>query len=464
MLSSPAFARHIEAHRITTHNTTIDPTFKTITFIEPFGTVPIVVSTASNEGTDPADLRIRNVTTTGFEISPVETASHNGGHDPMTVDYIAIEAGITTLPDGTVIVAGFHDTSSTVAGANGVTPNVFDTVIHSAPLTNEPGVIASIQTMNNEENNVPAEPSVPFLSVAVGALQFTNKFWLSLERSETVAFPNASTPLGSITVPETIGWIAFPNGTAGRFTDTSGNSIGWDARITADNITGDCVENPFTASSWPNARVVGTREGRDGGDGGWMRRCNITNTTVSYQLEEDIVRDTEQGHTAENISLLSFSDSFHADLQGAIIGSKDIEMVNSADYSLPGNEVRYRLSAESVGNSAIDADTVMFTDALPDEVILKIADIDGTGSGPVRFVDGSPASGLAYQFDGLSSTSDNVYFSNDDGATFDYIPVDDGSGFDANITHIRISTTGNFLSATGSGLPSFAVEFDAIIR
>ena len=458
LLSTKAFARHIEANQITTLNTATTSTFTTVTFLEPFDTVPIVVSTPSDQGGDPADLRIRNVTTTGFEITVAEPPGNDGPHIDMTIDYIAIEAGVTTLPNGTVIVAGFHNTTSTSIG--GDDPDIFDTVPFGTTLSNAPSVVANIQTVNNEDNIIPGTFSQPFLSIAVRNAN-TTSVQLSLERSETAAF-------GDVTTDETIGWIAFPNGSTGDLTDTSGDIVGWDARITPDNITGfdngACVTNTFSATPWPNARVVGTREGRDGADGGWLRRCSISNTAIGFEIDEDRSNDTERSHTTENASLLSFENSFHAILDGELLGNKDVEMVNSAEYSIPGNEVRYRLSAQSVGNSAIDNGTVIFTDALPTEVVLKVDDIDAAGSGLVRFIDGSPASGLSYNFSGLSSTTDDVEFSDNGGTSFTYTPVDDGSGVDSNVTHIRIRPSGSFLASDGTGTPNFAVEFDAVIR
>ena len=458
LFSTDAFARHIEANQITTLNTATTPTFTSVTFLEPFDTVPIVVSTPSDEGGDPADLRIRNVTTTGFEITVAEPPGNDGPHIDMTVDYIAIEAGVTTLPNGTVIVAGFHSTTSTSIGGND--PDIFDTVAFGMTLSTAPSVVANIQTVNNEDNTIPGTFSQPFLSIAVRNAN-TTSVQLSLERSETAAF-------GDVTTDETIGWIAFPNGSNGDLTDTSGNIVGWDARITPDNITGfdngACVTNTFSATPWPNARVVGTREGRDGADGGWLRRCSISNTAIGFEIDEDISNDTERSHTDENASLLSFENSFHAILGGELIGSKDVEMVTSAEYSIPGNEVRYRLTAESIGNSAIDAGTVIFTDSLPAEVALIVDDIDSAGSGPVRFIDGSPSSGLTYNFNGLTSTTDDVDFSDDGGSTFTYTPTPDSAGADRAVTHIRISPSGPFLAFNSSGSPNFAVEFDAVIR
>ena len=451
-----SYARHIEAGQVTTIDTSVSAIFTPVTFQEPFDVIPIVVSTPSTEGTEPADLRIRNVTTTGFEVAPVEPPGVDGSHSSMTIDYIAIEPGVTTLPNGTVIAAGFHTTSSTSTGTGTTGPDTFDTVPFGVTLSAAPGVVANIQTTNNEDNAIPGEISEPFMSIGV-LLSTTTAVQLTLDRSETTNF-------GTVTVDEVIGWIAFPNGSTGTLTDTSGAEIGWDARITPDNITGNCVTNTFSATPWPNARVVGTKEGRDGGDGGWLRRCSITSTTVAFEVEEDMTLNDEQNHTTENASLLSFEDSFHAILGGVLTGDKEVEMVTASEYSIPGNEVRYRLLAESVGNSAIDAGTVTFIDALPDEVAFKASDINGPGSGPVRFIDGTPSSGLTYDFISLTSTTDDVDFSSDGGSTFTYVPIPNGVGSDDNVTHIRIRPSGSFLGSTASGTPNFSVEFDAIIQ
>ncbi len=46
--------------------------------------------------------------------------------------------------------------------------------------------------------------------------------------------------------------------------------------------------------------------------------------------------------------------------------------------------------------------------------------LGGAGSGPVLFTDGATVSGLSYTFTSLVSTTDNISFSNDNGASYDY--------------------------------------------
>lgn len=453
-----AEARRIEAGEFTTNDTNSTPLFNSVTFQQPFDVTPIVTAILTSNGTDPADLRIRNVTTTGFEIIVTEPPGVDGPHSAENIHYIAIEPGITTLPGGTVIAAGRHETTSTLAGSRTTGTNIFDTVSFGTTLSAPASVIANIQTLNNEANAIPATVSEPFLSAGVGLASSSN-VQLSLERAETSDF-------GSVTQNETIGWIAFPSGTTGSLIDINGNVINWDARVTANNIRGfgnGCFTNTFSASAFPNARIVATKAGRNGNNGGWLRRCALTNTTIGLQVDEDTALDNERNHIDEQASLLTFSSSFHAILEGKLTGQKQVEMVNTADYALPGNAVRYRLTAQNIGNGAIDNGTVIFTDSLPPELALRVADIDGPGSGPVRFIDGSTASGLSYNFTSLASSTDDVDFSNNNAVSFNYTPTPDSSGVDSTITHIRITPSGSFLGAPNAP-PNFALEFEAVIE
>ena len=88
-------------------------------------------------------------------------------------------------------------------------------------------------------------------------------------------------------------------------------------------------------------------------------------------------------------------------------------------------------------------------------------DINGIGSGPVLFTDGTPPddSGLSYTFISLDSGADDVDFSNDGGSTYTYSPIPDGNGLDTNVTHMRINPKGTFKAVSGGDIPTFDVRF-----
>jgi hypothetical protein len=128
---------------------------------------------------------------------------------------------------------------------------------------------------------------------------------------------------------------------------------------------------------------------------------------------------------------------------------------------IPGAVMLYTVSATNQGIGATDADTVFLTDPIPVNTELFVGDINGVGSGPVLFTDGTPPddSGLTYTFTGLNIFTDDVDFSSDDGSSYTYVPVPDTDGFDANVTHMRINPKGTFKAASGGDIPTFEVKF-----
>ena len=106
----------------------------------------------------------------------------------------------------------------------------------------------------------------------------------------------------------------------------------------------------------------------------------------------------------------------------------------------------------------------MFFCAAGTKAELFVNDIGGVNSGPVLFSDGSVPSGLSYSFGGLSNVFDSLSFSNNGGATYDYIPAPDGNGCDAAVTNIKINLSGTFNAASGGNDPSFSVFFRVRVK
>ncbi len=454
-LSVPAHAWRLEAGAASTLDTFSSANFVTVNFQQAFDTIPVVVVLPTDQGGDPSELRIQNVTTTGFDIAPVEPPGNDGPHVAMDFHYIAMEPGIGYLPDGTKVVAGIHNTN-TIQASNVVAGiKSWDTVGFETTLSASATVIASIQTLNSEENLIPGTFSQPFLSVAIRNLTVSD-MQIALERSEVAA--------GSV-IAEDIGWIAFPSSTTGSFELSGGGSIDWNAFTTPDTVVGwgnSCTTYTFSAVAWANARVVGTKNRRDGADGGWTRRCSLSGTDIGLQIDEDMANDSERNHTNEAVGLLAISNSFHQEFIGEIDGQKSVEIL-SGNYALPSETARYTISSNSTGTTVIDPDSIALVDAIPSDVAFKVTDISGPGSGPVLFTNGTPSSNLTYTYTSLSSTSDDLEFSNDGGLNWTYIPVDIGDGTDPNITHIRILPKGLFAPTTTAGTPNFSISFDAII-
>jgi len=127
--------------------------------------------------------------------------------------------------------------------------------------------------------------------------------------------------------------------------------------------------------------------------------------------------------------------------------------------AIPGAFVEYVLQAKNEGDGAADNNSIQLTDAIPSNTALYVNDISGAGTGPIRFVDGSPSSGLSYNFSSLSSTTDHLSFSNDNGASYNYSPSADADGVDSSVTNIKMNTNGAFNAKTGTTAPNFKFLF-----
>lgn len=128
--------------------------------------------------------------------------------------------------------------------------------------------------------------------------------------------------------------------------------------------------------------------------------------------------------------------------------------------AIPGAVVEYQMVLTNPASNEIDSGTVAVTDPLPGQTSLRVANIAGVGSGPVAFTDGVPSSGLTYSFSGLASTTDDVDFSSDDGATWTYVPTPDANGVDPAVTDIRIRPKGAFAPDNAQ----FTLRFRVVIQ
>lgn len=133
--------------------------------------------------------------------------------------------------------------------------------------------------------------------------------------------------------------------------------------------------------------------------------------------------------------------------------------VNGASnpFSIPGSIAQYTITVVNEGTGAVDADTLTVTDTLSDKTELFV---DTDAGDPIVFVDGTPASGLVYNY------ASSVAFSNQPGGgpPYTYLPVAGPDGFDTAITAIQVSFTGVMNPDTGSGPPQFQLILRVRVR
>lgn len=126
---------------------------------------------------------------------------------------------------------------------------------------------------------------------------------------------------------------------------------------------------------------------------------------------------------------------------------------------LPGAFVDYSVQVTNTGLGVVDADTTDLIDAVPAGTDLYVGDLGGVGSGPAVFSDGTPGSGLSYTFISPGSITDDISFSADGGANYDYVPSPDAFGVDSAVTHVRIRPKGALAgdAVAGAPGPSFTI-------
>lgn len=125
--------------------------------------------------------------------------------------------------------------------------------------------------------------------------------------------------------------------------------------------------------------------------------------------------------------------------------------------SIPGSVQLYTIVVTNTGQGAIDASSLVITDVLPTNLELCIASACG---GTLTFVDGSPASGLSFNYGANVSYSS----ASNGAAPYNHTPSPTPEGYDPNIRGIRIAPAGAMSGANGSGAPSFTLRFYARVK
>ena len=164
------------------------------------------------------------------------------------------------------------------------------------------------------------------------------------------------------------------------------------------------------------------------------------------------------GQTSEfggNITVTSGPSLSH--LKSVSVVSDPVNSTNPK--SIPGAVQLYTLRITNQGAGGVDNNTISIVDAIPANTVLDVRDVGAVGSGPVAFINGTPTSALTYGFTSLGSTTDNLEFSNDGGATWTYTPVAAADGYDPNVTHIRVRPQGALAGGGVGGNPWFELRF-----
>jgi large repetitive protein len=190
------------------------------------------------------------------------------------------------------------------------------------------------------------------------------------------------------------------------------------------------------------------------GKGGSVEFTVATNALAGQTLTNTGRANSTQV-TALQTSVASASVTAPPPLNLTKISAVYADPVNgtSLPKAIPGALISYTITVNNPGALNPDANSISVSDSTPAGLAVHIADIGSAGSGPVEFIDGAPSSGLGYTFTSLDSLTDDVEFSNNGGASWNYIPTADANGDDDGITNIRIRPQGAMVPTS-----SFAIN------
>jgi uncharacterized repeat protein (TIGR01451 family) len=171
-----------------------------------------------------------------------------------------------------------------------------------------------------------------------------------------------------------------------------------------------------------------------------------TATVSSLNFDLDLSNNTATDPTVVNVMV--------PNLVVAKVSQVLQDPVNAASNPkrVPGSLIEYSITVTNQGPGTVDASTLVITDPVPANMRMYVATTSGN---PVTFSNGSPASGLAFNY------AANVSYSSQPGGgpPYTYVPVPDADGFDAAVRGLRVAPTGTMSAAGVAGNPSFTVRF-----
>lgn len=434
--------------------------FTNVSFPNAFASTPLVFTLPTTQGTPPASVRIRNVSTTGFSLAQVQPQGEAGAHPQMTVDYLAIVPGTHAFPNGnTQLEAGSINTSA----FQGINPGSSSTTLNFVNSYTTPALLLDIQSTNSEPLLNPSNPSVPWLETAIlsGTLGAS---------SASIALEMAQTSNGTV-LSETIAYLVAESNQSQTITANGGSNITIKTLTTADNLVGydnSCVNTNFTGGAFGGVPfTLATQATRDGSDGGWVRRCNISAAQIGLLIDEDRALDSERAHTTERASVFAFSNAFEwcapsYNVTKGTYPQRDPANDLSNPKSIPGALQRYAITVDNQSRVPADNDSIRIDDEVPIGIAVFVQSSTNYPEAPFVFTDGAgpQASALTFNYGGPADLTDDVEFSSNNGAdSYLHVPTPDADGFANTITNIRIRPKGAFSLYDGSNVPTFTIEF-----
>lgn len=247
----------------------LDSQWQHVTYEKVFANPVVVVRMVSKNGSDPGVVRLKNVDTSGFDLRLQEWDYLDGNHKFERVTYIVLEGGSYTLADGTMVEAGYFDSSAV---------SEFDQIDFKQVFNVPPVVVATVASVNEED----AVCSRLRTITAVG-MEF------KLQEQEVNSKAHAA---------EKISFIAWEP-SAGTI-----DGVFYEVGKTADGVKHKSYPVVFGSNFSSDPILVADMQTTDGGDTSVARCEKVTSSGFEVFIEEEKSRDTELNHITEVVGYI----------------------------------------------------------------------------------------------------------------------------------------------------------------
>lgn len=127
--------------------------------------------------------------------------------------------------------------------------------------------------------------------------------------------------------------------------------------------------------------------------------------------------------------------------------------------AIPGSVMTYSIQVTNSGAGTVDNNTTVITDQISTKLGMCVSTT--CSNPPVTFsCSSSPTCGLSYSY------ATDVTYSNQvgGGAPYNYTPVSDATGYDDNVTGVRINPRGMLAGAAAAPFPSFTMNYRVRVK
>lgn len=274
-----------------------------VTFTRTFAVAPVVVMGPSTQTNgEPLVVRVRNVTTTGFEYQLDEWDYINGYHPAETVHFFA-------LTPGTHVFGTQRWQVGRVTGVNRT-----NTAVALSGFTAAPVVLGQVESTVNSSGVT--GKGVKALKTRISGVTTTN-FQVKVETQEldTAAISN-----------ESIGYIAVSTGTG--FLDGKVLSA---VRSTAA-VTSTLATVTFPASR-TNPVLIAQTQSANEADPGELRMASLGSTSVQLRFNEEASAAAETTHVAEDLGYIVLGDMGGELAAKVEVGDLDVTQSNATTWT-----------------------------------------------------------------------------------------------------------------------------------